>query len=456
MRMPANGWTKWIAGAVATALCIGAAVAAVPLAKSLQRSHAAAADPAPADEGPKVTRVGADGLALPPEVIRSLNVQTAPAQVATRPRPLPPLTGTLGLNNDRYFRVNTLLPGRIDAVGTVSGQETDQLDTPSVDRALSHGDHVRKGQLLAVITSQQMGEKKSEFVTNLAQLIADEKELKYYQDASKTGSVPDRSIRNQSVTVQQDRVAVNKSEDTLRAYLPTREVDEVIAGLRKEAEHLAATNNSRTPSEAQRKAWARMEIRAPADGKILEKNTPLGLTVDQTVDLFKIGDPSKPTVWLNLYEEDKDEVQKLLPIRCQVRLVGSPSTPPIPAMLDRISDIGDVSQHTVLLIGRLLEAPDNLVINQAITATIDVPPPPNRVEVPISALVEDGRQSVVFVHPDPQKPEYVRKHVQVTRRYSDVAYLIGGESAAVRPGERVVTSGALLLNSALEQMPPPK
>jgi cobalt-zinc-cadmium efflux system membrane fusion protein len=445
-------------GCVAAALCIVTAVAAVPLARILQKAHAPAAEANQSgDDTPKVTRAGPETLSVPEEVTRALDLKTEEARVATKPRPLPPLTGTLGLDNERYIRVNTLLPGRIDAVGTVTGQETDQPETPSVDRPLRGGDLVHKGQLLAVITSQQMGEKKSEFVTNLAQLRTDEKELEILREANRTGTIPDQRIRSQTAAVQSDRIAVDRAEFTLRMYLPAREADEAIAGLEKQAEELAKTKQKRAPVEW-RKAWARTEVHSRIEGTILEKNTPLGYTVDQTVDLFKIGDPSKPTVWLNLYEEDKDEIQKLLPIRCQVRLVGSPNAPPITAVLERVSPIGDVSQHTVLLIGRLTDAPEGLVINQAITATVEVSPPPGRIEVPIAALVEDGRTSVVFVQPDPARPEYVRKHVTVARRYADMAYLLADppEPGSVRPGDRVVTSGALLLNTALDQLPPEK
>jgi cobalt-zinc-cadmium efflux system membrane fusion protein len=88
-------------------------------------------------------------------------------------------------------------------------------------------------------------------------------------------------------------------------------------------------------------------------------------------------------------------------------------------------------------------------------------PPKNVVEVPISALVEDGKDSIVFVQPDPNEPVYTMRRVEVTNRFDQMAYVrstltakVGDEHAqGVQPlhvGERVLTAGALELKAALE------
>ena len=77
-------------------------------------------------------------------------------------------------------------------------------------------------------------------------------------------------------------------------------------------------------------------------------------------------------------------------------------------------------------------------------------PTPGELEVPTAALVEDGHTSIVFVQPDPTKSVFVRRRVQVARRFADVVYLQAG---TVRAGEQVVDSGAVLLNEAIEDLP---
>src|SRR5947209_20455232 len=66
-----------------------------------------------------------------------------------------------------------------------------------------------------------------------------------------------------------------------------------------------------------------------------------------------------------------------------------------------------------------------LLVGQFITASIEVPIAPEKeeVEIPINALVEDGRDSVVFVQPDAQKPYFEMRRVAVVRRFEDVVHL---------------------------------
>ena len=75
--------------------------------------------------------------------------------------------------------------------------------------------------------------------------------------------------------------------------------------------------------------------------------------------------------------------------------------------------------------------------------------------MPTDALVEDGRESIVFVQPDPGQSRFVRRRVAVTRRFHDVVYLRDQGDQGVRPGMRVVTGGALFLRDALADLPLP-
>ena len=80
--------------------------------------------------------------------------------------------------------------------------------------------------------------------------------------------------------------------------------------------------------------------------------------------------------------------------------------------------------------------------------------------MPTTALVEDGRTSILFVQPDPTKPVFVRRRVRVIRRFQDVVYLLSeprpvreGGPQPIRPGEHVIAGGAVLLNEAIEDLP---
>jgi cobalt-zinc-cadmium efflux system membrane fusion protein len=89
------------------------------------------------------------------------------------------------------------------------------------------------------------------------------------------------------------------------------------------------------------------------------------------------------------------------------------------------------------------------------------------VEVPINAVVEDGKDSIVFVQTDPKKPVYTLRRVQVTNRFDRTAYVrsvpmtqdekrapeadaqLSLPTEPLREGERVITAGALELKASL-------
>ena len=75
----------------------------------------------------------------------------------------------------------------------------------------------------------------------------------------------------------------------------------------------------------------------------------------------------------------------------------------------------------------------------------------NLVKNAAEALVEDGRESVVFVRSSTNPNTVVRQRVKVIRRFRDSVYLALGTNG-VHPGDNVVTSGSLLLNEAMNEL----
>jgi cobalt-zinc-cadmium efflux system membrane fusion protein len=111
---------------------------------------------------------------------------------------------------------------------------------------------------------------------------------------------------------------------------------------------------------------------------------------------------------------------------------------------------------------------DKLRAGQFVTATVNLPAPPDVVELPLTALAEDGKQSFVFVQPDPSQPRYTMRRVYVSHRFEKSAFVrsrltpaqrkLTPEEAALgmqprqplKPGERFITNGVLELRAALE------
>ena len=106
----------------------------------------------------------------------------------------------------------------------VAASELDHsTDEHEVSRPVSFGDFVKKGQLLTVIWSKELGEKKSELIESLAQLHTDETKLKRLEELLVKGAVPEATVLEARRSVESDLIAVARSERTLAGHVGSTE-----------------------------------------------------------------------------------------------------------------------------------------------------------------------------------------------------------------------------------------
>jgi len=399
-------------------------------------------------EEARVERSSRDAITVPASMAARMGLRTAPASAVKDPISLPGFQGVLALDNERLSRVHSRFDGEIVELGK---------STDGSDPTLRVGEHVRKGDLLAVIWSTDLGKKKSELVDALAKLRSEEQLRDRLKKLFEQGAGAGRSYRDAEKDVQARRVEIASLERTLRAW---RLTDEDIEDIRKEVEDVrreaeAPRGGDRYPGArspaVESSDWARVEVRAPTSGVILEKNVIVGDIVSTDDDLFKIGDLSHLMVWAHVYEEDLPLLESLpRPIPWVLNLPSKPSAL-FPGALDKIGSVIDPAQHTALVTGRVDNPSGLLKVGQFVTATVKLPPSTDELEVPASAVVEDGRESVVFIQADAEASRFTRSPVRVVRRLRDTIY-VKSERDGVRPGNRVVTSGALLLQNAMAQL----
>jgi cobalt-zinc-cadmium efflux system membrane fusion protein len=173
--------------------------------------------------------------------------------------------------------------------------------------------------------------------------------------------------------------------------------------------------------------------------------------------LFKIVDLTKLAVYAHVYEDDLPALQALpRPLRWTVKLKGDPRAKPLSGTIERISDILDTNQHTALVVGLVDNPGGHLKAGQFITAIVEIPPAPDELVIPTSALDEDGEESIVFVQADAKLPQYSLRRVSVSRRYHDLVYLHESprDPLGLKVGDRVVVSGVGELRAALKSLSP--
>jgi cobalt-zinc-cadmium efflux system membrane fusion protein len=260
-----------------------------------------------------------------------------------------------------------------------------------------------------------------------------------------------RPYREAEKDVHSRLVEIATEERTLRTW---RVTDDEIAAIHMEADRLSKADElheTRMPA-ADLRNWARVEVRAPRSGVILEKNVALGDIVDTDTNLFMIGDLANLSVWAHVYEEDLPLLEALpRPIHWTVTLPSRPGDS-FSGTLEKIGAVIDPAQHTALVTGHVENGTANLKVGQFVSVTVLLPPPKDELEVPATSVVEDNADSIVFVQPVAREHRFVRKPVSVVRRFRDTVYLKVTDTG-VKPGQQIVTSGALLLQNAMNQLP---
>jgi cobalt-zinc-cadmium efflux system membrane fusion protein len=469
--MPAGRrWWAWLGGLAAVATL--AAVAVVGL-------HVLGQQPPPSVEA-RETRLTAelvpgqrDTLRVPNDVARSVGIQTAVIHQATEPQPLE-LSGSLALDPNHLVRVHSRFAGEVMEIGTT---EEGSGEFATVPQPLRFGDTIKQGQVLAVVWSKELGEKKSELIDALSQLRVDKEALDRLEALYREGAVPDAQVRQARRNYESDLNAVARAERTLRVWrVPEKEIEAV----HEEAERIRQRGGKRDPDKERN--WPRVEVTAPFAGTIVEKNVSRGDIVDTSTDMFKIARIEALTASVYAYEEDLPALRALPPDqrRWTIRITADPTAPPIPGTFDRIGHVIDPTQHTAQVTGPLDNPSGQLRAGQFITATVELPPPPAAVSVPIGALVEDGEESIVFVRTGRREngtTQYTMRRVLVVQRRHDVAlirwikpeWILGSALAppgapvnvavatlcdlpATEPDVTVITSGALELKGALEDL----
>jgi membrane fusion protein, heavy metal efflux system len=216
-------------------------------------------------------------------------IAIAKKPIDTRPLVMP---GSTLLDPTRLMRIRALFApspssAQVVQIGQVAEDPRLTGKTQTVFRELRSGDRVIKGNLLAAFYSVDVGNKKNDLIDSIYQLKLDSEILKRWTATSSV--VPEVQLWNQRRAVQGDINAINRAVSTLRTWgIP----EEDIQACRDEAEKVKpedAEKRLRLHEKSDFDRWARVEIKAPEDGVILERTVGLHENiVDNTTNIFQL------------------------------------------------------------------------------------------------------------------------------------------------------------------------
>ena len=391
-----------------------------------------------------------DVLIVSEEAMKAINLKTVEVKPAPEPDPLL-LPGYLSVDPNGLVPIHSRFPGEVVDLGTTKARD---LEGNVKKRLLRYGDPVKQGDLLAVVWSTDIGQKKSELADALSKLYLDETILQRLE-AVGAGAVPPIKIVEAKRNVEEDKIKVSAARRTLTSWRVTEdEINEVV----EEAKQLR-TDFQQTIAA---KRWSELQIWSPTDGVVLEKNVNVGEVVATEDNLFKVAKLSRLQVLAYVYEEDLPVLEQLKPEdrHWKIDLKSDPNDPQRPGMFELIGDVIDSVTRTGPVIGWINNADRKLRINQFVTATINLPADPSMVAVPTSALIEEGSTAAIFVETNPEQHEVTRRVVAVTRRGKEQVFIRAEPNdqerqqgaGPLKVGERVVMRGGLELDYELSNL----
>lgn len=327
--------------------------------------------------------------------LSALRIET----VNPRPRPLSdPLPGRIAYDEDRTSRVSSPIVGRVTHIN------------------VEPGDFVRKGQALLELDSPELG-------AALADAAKAEADLAQY-----------RAAYERAVTLFEGQALARKNLEEAEASLSKAEAE-----MRRTKMRLRnlLPEGGKTQGET-------YTLRAPVSGVVTERQVNPGMEVrpDLPNPLFVISDPAHLWVLVDLTERDLGKLLAGQPVAVNVDAY------PGRNFMARVASIADVLDPATRRVRArvVLDNPERRLKPEMFARITPLADQHQLVlVVPNSALVSEGRRTFVFVETAPG--ELRKRPVQLGLQVRDFSIVDNG----LKPGDRIVTSGAVLLNADLQR-----
>ena len=330
-------------------------------------------------------------LTLSDEQINSAGIQLVEAKALRISLSLP-FPGEVRFDEDRTAHVVPRVSGVVESVNVNLGQP------------------VKKGQLLAVIASQQISDQRSE------------------QAAAQRRLELARTTYERERQLWQDKISAE--QDFLQARQALQEAEIAMSNARQKISVLSGSSVA--------SGGNRYELRAPFDGVVVEKHLGIGEVVSETTNAFTLSDLSRVWVTFGVSPKDLNKV-----------LVGKAVTVSAPELNAEVTG-------TVAYVGSLLGEQTRTATVRVtlanpqgawrpglfVTVLVETDTREARVAVPETAVQTVEDKPTVFVRTD---DGFQAKPVEVGSRAAGLVEITGG----LEPGVQVAATGSFILKSEL-------
>jgi membrane fusion protein, heavy metal efflux system len=335
-------------------------------------------------------------LRIEPEMMRDLRITTSGVEQRHGGDGVS-LLGEVTVNEDSYSQVGAPIAARIVKINVGPGQ------------------HVTKGQSLAVLQSTEIGKARSENITAQARLQLAQQALERKRRLAGEHIVAQRDVQEAEAAVASAEADVRASRSTLQA--------------------LDAADTSGESSQ--------LSLRAPISGMVIDRSALLGQLAEPSQPLFKIADLS--SVWLNVHAFERDAVRLQSGKTARVTLPALPGQT-FQAKVKLIGKQVDAASRTVPV--RIAIANSSGVLRPGMSATAWVPLGESSqqiITVPAASVQRIENQWYVFI---PKSDDtFELRQVGRGRDLEGEIEIVSG----LKSGETVVVDGAFLLKAEAEK-----
>lgn len=315
------------------------------------------------------------------------------------------------------------------------------------------GQPVRKGEVLAILDSNEVGRAKAAFLQSVVQYDLARKNLDRFKQVS--SSVPERAVREAEATARESRVEwFNAKQTLIDLGLPIDAIDRESASDAELAEriHFLGLPESLVGNlDPQKTSASLLPLIAPFDGVVIGGDIVVGEVVNPSTLQFTLADVRKMWILLNVVRRDAMRLR----IGQEVVFHADGMPEDVTSRINWISTQVDPKTHTVQVRvevdNPVLEGEADEINGQRLlranmygTGRIRIQSNPRAVTVPRAAIQVRGNRNVVFL---PLADGMSFEPRAVEAGFADGAYVEVREGLS--PGERVVTVGGYMLKSEL-------
>lgn len=339
---------------------------------------------------------------LKPEQIKAANIQLAKVEIRKETAVLE-ATGQIGPADDRQARVGVRVPGRITALKA------------------SVGDTVKKGQMLAVVESPELGRAKSDYVSAAAAArLARE-------NAAREKQLFEKKISAEVEWRKAEAEAVRTAAELQAAENRLHALGVSDAQLPDKVAHFTSTFGAHSP----------------INGVIVERGVTLGEMVNPEKTLFLVMDLAQ--VWLIVDVFEKDIAQVALKQKVKVS-VAAYKEEQFEGEVSHIGAIVEPRSRAVKV--RIALANPAGKLKPGMFARVSLSDTKGdeheHLFVPVEAVQRTDQGTIVFV-PGDEPGEFVPRPVKTGHEAGNSVAI----EAGLTSGEQVVVSGSFILKSEL-------